>query len=89
MEELAHFIAIVCNQVEETQRLIGSLHVDIDLPSKVWLLIHDVASAEPAQVDVVTLILLTLNLKKRFFSIFVVSRRSRSDSEVPVEIVIV
>jgi hypothetical protein len=71
MIELAHLVAIVCNQVQEAERLIRGLHVDVDLPCEMGLLIHDVASAEPAQIDVLVLVLVVLDLKEALFGFFV------------------
>ena len=45
--ELAHFVAVVGDQVEEGEALIGGLHVDVDLPGEVGFLVHDVRAAEP------------------------------------------
>jgi hypothetical protein len=55
----------------------------------VWLLVHDVASAQPRQVAVVLFAFWILNLEESILCIFVVSCGSRSDSEVPIEIIIV
>ena len=71
--EEAHLIAIVGNQVEKTERLIGSFHVDVYLPCKVGFLVHNVAPAQPAQVDVLVLVLVALNLKESLLGILEVS----------------
>lgn len=89
MVELTHLVAIVSNQIKKTERFIRSFHVDIDLPSKVRLFVHDIASTQPTQVAIVILILFILNLEKSFFCIFVVTSRGRSNTEVPVEIIII
>ena len=89
MIELAHLVAVVCNQVQEAEGLIRGLHVDVDLPSEMRLLIHDVASAEPAQIDVLVLVLIVLDLKEALFGFFVFASRGRGDTEVPVEVIIV
>jgi hypothetical protein len=53
------------------------------------LLVHDIAAAQPAEVDVVTLIFVTLYLKETLLAILVISCSSRSDTKVPVEIIII
>ena len=45
--ELAHLVTVISNLIQKRQALIAGLHVDVDLPSEVWLEIHDVAFAEP------------------------------------------
>lgn len=72
--EEPHLIAIVCYQVEKTKRLIRGFHVDVDLPCKVRFLIHYVAPAQPAQVYVLALVLVALDLKKSLLGILKVSR---------------
>lgn len=76
MVELSHFVTVVSDQVEETERLIGSFHVDVDFPSEMRLLVHDVASGQPAEIDIVILILLALDLEETLFAILKISSRS-------------
>lgn len=45
--ELAHFVAIISNQVQKGQTLIRGLHIDIDVPGQMRLLVHDIAAAKP------------------------------------------
>ena len=73
MIELAHFVAIISDKVKEAQRFIRSFHVNVDLPSEMRFFIHDVAATQPAQVDIVALIFVTLNLQQAFLAILVVS----------------
>jgi len=61
--ELAHLIAVIGNEVQESQALVAGLHVDVDLPSEVWLEIHNVAFAEPRDVDIILFHLLVCNLE--------------------------
>ena len=44
--ELAHLVAVVSDEVEQGQALIGRLHIDINVPGEVGLLVHDVTAAE-------------------------------------------
>ena len=54
-----------------------------------WFLVHDIAPAEPRQIAVFLLIFLVLNLQQTFFSIFVLLSSGRSNSKVPIEVVII
>jgi len=55
----------------------------------VGFLVHDVAPAQPRQVEVILFAFWILNLKEPIFWVFVVSSTSRSDSKVPVEVIII
>ena len=87
--ELAHLIAVVGDQVKQRQTFIRCLHVDVDVPSEVWLLVHDVATAQPRQVAVVLLVSFVLDLQESFFRFFVLACGGRCDAVVPVEVVVV
>lgn len=71
--ELAHFVAIVCNQIQQAQTFIARVHIDVDLPSKVWLLVHDISATQPRQVTIVCLELFALNLEQAFLSVLELS----------------
>lgn len=43
--ELAHFVGVIGNEVEQGEGLVAGLHVNVDLPGQVGLLVHDVALA--------------------------------------------
>jgi hypothetical protein len=55
----------------------------------VGFLVQDVASAQPRQGAVILFAFWILNLKEPFFCVFVVFSTSRSDSKVPVEVIII
>jgi hypothetical protein len=55
----------------------------------VRLLVHYVASAQPAQIDIVLFVLLILDLEEALFCILIVSSCSGCHSEVPVKVIIV
>ena len=45
--ELAHLVAVVSDQVQKRQTLVRRLHIDVNLPSEVRLLVHNVRAAKP------------------------------------------
>ena len=87
--ELAHLVAIVSDEVQKRKTLIRSLHINVDVPRQVRLLVHDVAPAKPAQIAIVLLVALVLHLQEAFFGLFILAGCRRSDAKVPVKVVIV
>ena len=61
MIELTHFVAVISNQVKKAQRFIRGFHVDVNFPCKVRFLVHDIAAAQPAQVNIVTFVFVALD----------------------------
>jgi len=86
--ELSHLVAIVGDQVEQGETLVGRFHVDVNFPGEVRLLVHNVATAEPRQVAVVSLVLLICDRKEALFSVLVFTSCRRGDTEVPVEVIV-
>ena len=53
------------------------------------LLVHDIAAAQPGEIAVVLLVAVVLDLEEALFSLFVLPGGSRSDTVVPVEVIVV
>merc|ERR1719199_1232295 len=85
--EVSHLVAIVGNQVKKVKRFVARLHTHIRLPCELGLVADDVASAEPAHVAELGLILLVLHKQEALLGLLVVARGRAGDPVVPVELV--
>ncbi len=54
-----------------------------------WFEVHYVASTQPRKIAVVLLVFVVLDLKKSLLSFFELFGRCRSETEIPVEVIIV
>ena len=87
--ELAHLVAVVGDQVQQGQTFIGCLHIDVDVPGEVRLLVHDVGATKPGKITIVLLVSLVLNGQQRLLCLLKLASRCRGDTIVPIKVVVV
>mmetsp|Transcript_34371 Transcript_34371/g.108301 ORF Transcript_34371/g.108301 Transcript_34371/m.108301 type:complete len:621 (+) Transcript_34371:404-2266(+) len=89
VEEVAHAVAVVGDEVQQVQRVVGVLRLQVQLPGVARVAVHDVAAREPADEDVALLVILVLDEQQRLLGGLVVPARGERDAVVPVEVVVV
>ena len=63
--KVAHLVAIVGDELQQTERLGRLLQLQVELPGGARFVISNVASGEPAQIDVVVFQLLVFDQQER------------------------
>ncbi len=59
--KVAHLVRLVGDQLQQIERLRRLVELQVELPRQAWLVIANVASRQPAQVNIVVLDFLVLD----------------------------
>ena len=83
-----YFIAVVCNQLKQIERLGGLLKLEIKLPGQTRLVVSYVTSGQPAQKHVIVFDFVVLDEQERLFGVFERAGRRLSLSIIKIKRVV-
>lgn len=86
--EVAHLVAVICNDEKEIKRVWRGLSWEVDVPGVLRFAIHYVSPDQPFDIALIGLVTLIPDGQEALFSLFIVPGRCAGYGVIPMEVIV-